>query len=38
MRVTEAPVELFLALAPTLLVYDEVTWAMDGQIGIRFYP
>jgi len=35
--VRELPVDLFFEVAPTLLVYEEFTWAVDGQIGLRYY-
>jgi hypothetical protein len=31
------PVDLFLEIAPTVYVYDTPGWAMDGQIGARYY-
>jgi hypothetical protein len=35
--VRELPVELFFEAAPTLLLYQDVTWSVDGQIGVRYY-
>jgi hypothetical protein len=35
--VKELPVELYFDVAPTLYVYEEVTWAFDGQLGLRYY-
>lgn len=35
--VRELPVELYFEAAPTLLLYQDVTWAVDGQIGVRYY-
>ena len=33
----EMPVELFFETAPTLFIYQDVTWSVDGQIGVRYY-
>lgn len=35
--VKELPVELFFDVSPTLYVYEEVTWAFDGQLGMRYF-
>lgn len=35
--VRELPVELFFETAPTLYLYQDVTWSVDGQIGVRYY-
>lgn len=35
--VQELPVELFFEAAPSLILYQDVTWAVDGQIGVRYY-
>jgi hypothetical protein len=35
--VRELPVELFFETAPTFVVYQDVTWVLDGQIGVRYY-
>ncbi len=35
--VRELPIELYVEAAPTLLLYQDVTWAVDGQIGVRYY-
>jgi len=35
--VRELPVELYFETAPTLLLYQDVTWSVDGQIGVRYY-
>jgi hypothetical protein len=33
----ELPIELFFETAPTLFIYQDVTWSVDGQIGVRYY-
>jgi len=35
--VHDLPFELFLESSPTLLLYQDVTWSVDGQIGVRYY-
>ena len=35
--VQELPIELFFETAPTLILYQDVTWSVDGQIGVRYY-
>jgi hypothetical protein len=35
--VKELPVDLFVDVVPTLFVYEELSWAFDGQIGLRYY-
>lgn len=35
--VKELPTELFFEVAPSFLVYETVSWSMDGQIGVRYY-
>lgn len=35
--VRELPIELFFETAPTLFVYEDLTWSVDGQIGLRYY-
>ncbi len=31
------PVDLYLETAPTFYVVDEPSWAVDGQMGVRYY-
>jgi len=31
------PVDLFAEIAPTLYLYESLGWAVDGQIGARYY-
>jgi hypothetical protein len=31
------PVDIFIEIAPTIYVYEFFGWAMDGQIGARYY-
>tara|TARA_B100001093_G_scaffold475453_1_gene501041 strand:+ start:116 stop:580 length:465 start_codon:yes stop_codon:yes gene_type:complete len=35
--VRELPIEMFFEAAPTFFVYQDLTWAVDGQIGVRYY-
>ena len=36
-NITELPVDLYFETAPTLYVYEEFTWSIDGQLGVRYY-
>jgi hypothetical protein len=31
------PVDIYLEIAPTVYVYQDPGWVMDGQIGARYY-
>ncbi|MEY3210302.1 MAG: hypothetical protein RIT28_783, partial [Pseudomonadota bacterium] len=33
----ELPVELYLEVAPTFYFLESLSWAVDGQIGLRYY-
>ena len=35
--VRELPIEVFFETAPALILYQDVTWSVDGQIGVRYY-
>ncbi len=35
--VKELPTELYFEVNPTFLVYEDVSWSVDGQIGVRYY-
>jgi len=35
--VRELPIELFFETAPTIILYQDPTWSVDGQIGVRYY-
>ena len=36
-NITELPIDLFFETAPTLYVYEALTWSFDGQLGVRYY-
>lgn len=35
--VKELPTELYFETNPTLYLYEDVSWSIDGQIGVRYY-
>ncbi len=35
--VKNLPIELFFEASPTFILYQDVTWTVDGQIGVRYY-
>ena len=35
--IEDLPLDLFVEVAPTLYLIEEVTWSMDGQLGSRYY-
>ena len=35
--VKELPTELYFETNPTIYLYEEVSWSVDGQIGVRYY-
>ena len=36
-NITELPIDLYFETAPTLYVYESLTWSIDGQLGARYY-
>jgi hypothetical protein len=36
-NITELPIDLYFETAPTLYVYESLTWSIDGQLGVRYY-
>ena len=36
-NITELPIDLYFETAPTLYVYESLTWSIDGQPGVRYY-
>jgi hypothetical protein len=36
-NVKELPIDIFMQVAPTLYLYEYLTWSTDGQFGMRYY-
>ena len=35
--ITSMPVEVYVEMAPTFYILEDITWSIDGQLGARYY-